>query len=78
MRVKKDYGIEFCVLFSILLFPMIIYMTCEIFNEVININIEHHYIDLDGNQGIADWCDRNMTCHVNDKLIQVKEYWQIN
>ena len=37
---------------------------------------KYGYIDLDGNEGIAEHCRENY-CEVDNKTITVKEFWKI-
>lgn len=37
---------------------------------------KYGYIDLDGNEGIAEHCRENY-CEIDNKTITVKEFWKI-
>ena len=37
---------------------------------------KYGYIDLDGNEGVAEHCRENY-CEVDNKTITVKEFWKI-
>ena len=37
---------------------------------------KYGYIDLDGNEGIAEYCRENY-CEIDNKTITVKEFWKI-
>jgi len=37
---------------------------------------KYGYIDLDGNEGVAEHCRENY-CEVGNKTITVKEFWKI-
>lgn len=39
-------------------------------------NTKYGYIDLDGNEGTAEYCRENY-CEIDNKTITVKEFWKI-
>lgn len=72
----KLYEVLGCFLIFIFCSIMMFLLIKEVYNFVFQDVYEVHYIDLEGNEGIASFCNSDMSCSVNSHMILVKEYWK--
>lgn len=55
---------------------LFIFLAIMIIGIALTDNTKYGYIDLDGNEGTAEYCKENY-CEVDNKTITVKEFWKI-
>lgn len=68
------YCIDDDAIIPVLIFFVIFLIFCAIM--AVTDDTKYGYIDLDGNEGIAEHCRENY-CEVGNKTITVKEFWKI-
>ena len=78
MKIETIIGIMFFSIMSGILLLMVYILYDGIKDFFKNMpKYKTHYIDINNNEGIAKFCDKNMTCVVDDHRILVKEYWEV-
>lgn len=78
---NSDYFWLVMLLFLVLLICVLMIDSCICLVDSIFEDIKcngTYYVDLDNNEGKAEYCDRNLVCRVNGVNIQAKKVYYKN